>query len=109
MLRAARRAPDLDALRHRANEVFSRAAGAPLVSGNHVRILRDAAENYPAWEEAMAGARSTIHVEMYVIHYDAVGRRFIDLLASKARQGVTVRLIYDWFGCGFGPVRGLFT
>src|SRR4029450_9710393 len=36
------------------------------------------------------------------------GHRFIDLLARKARQGVKVRVLYDWFGCGMGPLVGLF-
>ena len=88
--------------------MFSRAAGAPLVEGNAVRVLCDAAENYPAWEEAIAEARSTIHIEMYFFRRDRTGRRFVDLLARKAREGVTVRLSYDWFGGGLGPLRGLF-
>jgi len=87
---------------------FSRAAGAPLVPGNRVRVLRDGAENYPAWEAAIEQARRWIHVEMYIVHRDAVGRRFIDLLTAKARAGVTVRLLYDWFGCGWTPLLGLF-
>lgn len=91
-----------------ADQVFSRAAGAPLVSGNSVRVLRDGGENYAAWEAAMRGARRTIHLEMYIVHRDKVGRRFVDLLAAKAREGVTVRVVYDWFGCGIGPVMGLF-
>jgi len=69
-----------------ANQAFSRAAGAPLVSGNAVRVLRDAAENYPVWEEAIRRARHTVHLEMYIVHRDAVGRRFVDLLAAKARE-----------------------
>jgi phosphatidylserine/phosphatidylglycerophosphate/cardiolipin synthase-like enzyme len=96
------------ALRERADQVFSRAAGAPLVGGNHVRVLRDAAENYPAWERAIAEATSTIHLEMYIIHRDPVGRRFIELLAARARAGIKVRVIYDWFGCGWSPLFGLF-
>jgi phosphatidylserine/phosphatidylglycerophosphate/cardiolipin synthase-like enzyme len=91
-----------------ADQAFSRAAGAPLVSGNAVRVLRDGAENYPAWEAAIRAAQRTIHLEMYIVHRDAVGRRFVDLLAAKAREGVTVRVIYDWFGCGIGPALGLF-
>ena len=84
------RAALVAALRTRADQVFSRSAGAPLIGGNSVRILRDARENYPAWEQAIRDARSTIHVEMYIIHRDAVGRRFIDLLAAaraRRRQG----------------------
>jgi cardiolipin synthase A/B len=99
---------DLTPLRAAADQVFSRASGAPLVGGNHVRVLRDAAENYAAWERALHGAERSIHVEMYIIHRDRTGRRFVDLLAAKAREGVAVRVLYDWFGCGLGPVLGLF-
>jgi phosphatidylserine/phosphatidylglycerophosphate/cardiolipin synthase-like enzyme len=88
--------------------VFRRSADAPLIGGNRVRVLRDARENYPAWEQAIRDARHSIHLEMYIIHRDAVGRRFIDLLAAKAREGVRVRIIYDWFGCGWSPLLGLF-
>jgi cardiolipin synthase len=96
-------------IRRLADQAFSRTAGAPLVGGNAVRVLRDAAENYPAWEAAIREARTVIHLEMYIIHLDRVGRRFMDLLAAKAREGVQVRIIYDWFGCGLAPLRGLFT
>jgi phosphatidylserine/phosphatidylglycerophosphate/cardiolipin synthase-like enzyme len=80
------------------NEELFRATGASLIHGNHLRILRDAQENYPAWEAAIQGARKTIHIEMYIIHNDKSGRHFRDLLAAKAREGVKVRVIYDWFG-----------
>jgi phosphatidylserine/phosphatidylglycerophosphate/cardiolipin synthase-like enzyme len=95
-------------LRTLAGQVFSRTAGAPLVGGNATRILRDATENYPAWTAAMAAARRAIHIEMYIFHRDAVGRRFVDLLTEKAREGVAVRVVYDWFGCGLSPALGLF-
>jgi phosphatidylserine/phosphatidylglycerophosphate/cardiolipin synthase-like enzyme len=95
-------------LRAVADQVFSRTAGAPLVAGNATRILRDATENYPVWAEAIAAARTSVHVEMYIIHRDPVGRWFVHLLAEKARQGVAIRLVYDWFGCGTGPALGLF-
>ncbi|MEO8070936.1 MAG: phospholipase D-like domain-containing protein, partial [Acidobacteriota bacterium] len=100
---------DLHGLRTLADQAFSRTAGAPLVAGNAVRILRDARENYPAWEAAIHGARHTIHLEMYIVGRDQVGRRYVNLLADKAKQGIAVRVIYDWFGCGFGPALGLFT
>ncbi|MCC7010090.1 MAG: cardiolipin synthase B [Acidobacteria bacterium] len=100
---------DLETLRTLADQAFSRAAGAPLITGNHVDVLRDATENYPAWERAIERARRSIHVEMYIVHRDAVGRRFVEALAAKAREGIAVRVIYDWFGCGLGPLRGLFS
>jgi len=81
-----------------AEQAFSRAGGAPLVPGNSIRLLRDAAENYPAWLQAIGAAERTVHFESYIIHEDAAGRQFAELLAAKARAGVRVRLIYDWLG-----------
>ena len=98
---------DSAALRGLADQVFSRVAGVLLVPGNAVRLLRDAAENYPAWLSAIASARSTVHFENYIVHDDAVGRRFADALTGKAREGVPVRVIYDWFGC-LGPASARF-
>ncbi|HWS53427.1 MAG TPA: phospholipase D-like domain-containing protein [Pyrinomonadaceae bacterium] len=79
-------------------QAYARATGAPLVLGNRVRLLKDAAENYPAWLECIAAAKSTIHFESYIIHEDDAGREFADALIAKAKEGVKVRLIYDWLG-----------
>ena len=90
-----------------ADQAFSRAAGAPLVEGNQIRLLIDGKENYPAWLEAIGAAKRYIHFENYIIHEDDTGRMFADALIEKARQGVTVRLIYDWAG-GFGKTSRSF-
>jgi len=90
-----------------ADQAFSRAAGAPLLEGNHVRLLRDAGENYPAWLEAIGAAKSHIHFESYIIYEDDSGRKFADALIAKAREGVRVRLIYDWLG-GLGKASRRF-
>jgi phosphatidylserine/phosphatidylglycerophosphate/cardiolipin synthase-like enzyme len=73
------------------------------VRGNSLRILRDGSENYPEWMKAIESARKSIHLEMYIIHNDDTGRRFRDLMAEKARQGIKVRVLYDWVGSG-GPL-----
>jgi phosphatidylserine/phosphatidylglycerophosphate/cardiolipin synthase-like enzyme len=78
--------------------LFLRSAGAPLVGGNAVRLLVDGDQNYPRWLDAIASASRTIHLEMYIVHNDQVGRRFRDALVARARAGVTVRVLYDWFG-----------
>jgi cardiolipin synthase len=88
----------LVAIRLFADQAFSRAAGAPLIAGNSVQLLRDAEENYPAWKDAIREARRTVHFESYIIHDDEVGREFAALLAKKAREGVRVRVLYDWMG-----------
>ena len=94
-------------VRQLAEQVFSRTAGAPLVSGNALRLLKDARENYPAWIEALRSAQRFIHFESYIIHEDEVGRRFAEILTAKSREGVKVRLLYDWVG-GFGKTSGRF-
>lgn len=86
------------AFRISAERAFSRAAGAPLIGGNRVRLLRDARDNYPAWLEAIGAAKHHVHFESYIIHDDKIGAAFADALLAKAREGVPVRLIYDWMG-----------
>jgi cardiolipin synthase len=68
------------------------------VPGNTVRLLRDAAENYPAGLTAIGSSRRTVHFENYMVHDDQVGRRFAAAFVEKAREGVRVRVLYDWFG-----------
>lgn len=89
---------DLTPVRELAEQVFSRTAGASLVTGNAVRLLKDAKENYPAWMEAIESAERYIHFESYIMHDDETGQRFGEVLAAKARQGVKVKIIYDWLG-----------
>lgn len=85
-------------LRILADQAFSRAAGAPLVPGNRVKLLRDARENYPAWLDAITGAQRWIHLESYIINGDRTGRMFAEALSDRARAGVRVRLLCDWVG-----------
>ncbi len=95
------------ALRVLAGQALSRAAGAPLVAGNRVSLLCDAAENYPAWLEAIEGARESIFLESYIFADDAVGNEFADALIAAARRGVRVRILQDWFGAR-GEASGRF-
>jgi cardiolipin synthase A/B len=89
---------DSEAIRRLDDQLFSRTAGAPLVRGNAVRLLRDAAENYPAWLDAIRSARHSVHFENYIINDDDAGQRFATAFLEKAREGVSVRVVYDWFG-----------
>jgi cardiolipin synthase len=92
--------------RHRASQIdpdfvdqaFSRTAGAELIPGNRVRLLKNAAENYPAWINAIESAQHRIYFETYIIHDDPVGQQFAELLSRKASEGVQVLLLYDWVG-----------
>jgi cardiolipin synthase len=105
--RRAESALTVPSVREWANQLFSRASGAPLREGNRIALLKDAAQNYPAWLDAIGSARRTIDFEMYIIHEDEQGKLFADALLRKAREGVQVRLLYDWMG-GFRKTSARF-
>jgi cardiolipin synthase len=100
-------APPTTPVRRLAEQAFSRAAGAPLIGGNRVELLIDGAAHFDAWADAIAGAGGSVFLENYIIRNDPVGRRFRDLLAERAKAGVTVCVIRDWLGC-FGLDGGGF-
>lgn len=81
-----------------ADRAFARAAGAPMIAGNAVRLLCDAEENYGAWLGAIARATRYVHFESYIIHDDRQGAMFADAFIAKAQEGVPVRVLYDWLG-----------
>ena len=85
-------------LRLVADQAFSRAAGAPLVEGNRVTLLRDAQENFPAWLDAINSAERWVHFESYILRDDISGREFAAAMTAAARRGVKVRVMYDWLG-----------
>ncbi len=89
-----------------AEQLFSRVVGAAAVEGNTVRLLRDGAENYPAWLEAIKLARHSIHFENYIFRSDAIGRQFAAALAARAQDGIAVRVLYDWMGNFLQTPRG---
>ncbi len=81
------------------SRAVTRIAGRDPRGGNGVRLLRDAAENYPAWLEAIRRARHYVHFENFIVADDAAGRLFAEALMERARAGVPVRVLYDWLGC----------
>lgn len=80
------------------DRAFDRATGSSRIEGNAVRILRDAAENYPAWLAAIDAAKRSIQFEFYIVADDEVGHQFVAALAARALAGVRVRVVYDWLG-----------
>ena len=67
-------------------------------SSNQIDLLVDAAEAYPAMEQAINEAQHHVHALFYIWRNDATGRHFRDLLVAKAKAGVTVRVLLDAVG-----------
>jgi len=71
---------------------------APLRRSETVTLLPTTPATFEAFADAIASATRTIHCEFYIWRDDATGRRITALLAERARQGVTVRVLYDHLG-----------
>ncbi|HYC31647.1 MAG TPA: phospholipase D-like domain-containing protein [Gemmatimonadales bacterium] len=76
----------------------NRAAGGRPVPGNRVELLIDGPDAYRAMHDVIASATRWVHFENYIIRSDDAGWRFAERLAQRAREGVHVRVLYDWIG-----------
>ncbi len=53
----------------------------------------------------LESAKSSINIEYYIFADDSTGKRVMDVLIRKAKEGVSVNLIYDSIGCLGAPRR----
>lgn len=77
---------------------LSHLLNAPTVEGNHVDILVNGVEIFPAMLEAIGQAEHTITFETFIYWNGRIAKEFADALADRARQGVSVHVILDGYG-----------
>jgi cardiolipin synthase len=70
----------------------------PVLRGGEAEVLQNGDRFYGAMLEAIGRAKDTINFEVYIFESDETGRRFIEAFTERARAGVEVRLLLDWFG-----------
>ncbi len=70
-----------------------------LIAGNHIELLRNGTEYFPALVTAIEQAKQTIDLQTYIFEADAVGTQIADALKAAAQRGVIVRVLMDGFGC----------
>lgn len=102
------------------------ALATPLSTGNDARLLIDGPQTQQAMLQAVRDARHEIDFETYIFEPGEIGDRLSALLASRAAEGLSIRLLYDSIGslatpatyfdrlaaagvtvCAFNPVTGL--
>ena len=76
----------------------SKLTGLAPVPCRNLEFLPDAAAKYSRLMADIEAARRRVVLGYYVFRRDRTGRRFLELLAKKARQGVEVYLLYDGWG-----------
>ena len=89
----------MEILEQMAANGFYRVANAQNSKDNHIRLLQDGPETFPAWLAAIGAARRFVHLENYILQEDAVGAQFAEALIAAAGRGVNCRVLYDWLGC----------
>ena len=72
--------------------------GVRVSDGNKVEVFTTGADAFKSLYNDIESAKEHIHVEFYIIENDKLGNRFRELLERKAREGVRVRIIYDYLG-----------
>ena len=95
---------DIDARSDHFIHVLESTCQTHLQDGNRVDIFTDGDSFYPAMLDAIRAARETIHMECYIFKKGAIGDRFVEALAARARAGVRVTLVMDAIG-SFGAYR----
>jgi len=75
---------------------------APYLPDNALIPLINGDEAYPQMLEAIEQAHSSVFLSSYIFEYDEIGRQFVSSLINAHRRGVTVRVLIDGLGVGYG-------
>lgn len=69
-----------------------------MFQGTGIDVFTAGQDKYDAMMRDIGQAQDYINVQYFIIEDDTVGGKLIDALMDKARQGVKVRLLYDYVG-----------
>ena len=83
-----------------AHTLSATGAGDP-AGGNIVRLITTGEQAFTELESLINQARHSIHIATFILGRDDTGRRIVNLLAKRAREGVKVRVQLDALGCLF--------
>jgi len=72
--------------------------GPPIIEGNHVEVLLNGDQIFPAMLKAIREAQHSINFETYIYWSGSIGKEFTEALAERARAGVKVHVLLDWVG-----------
>ncbi|WP_321995036.1 cardiolipin synthase [Clostridium butyricum] len=73
-------------------------SGSKYTVNNAVDVYVNGEDKFKQLIEDIKNAKSYIHVEYYIFKKDIIGKRIIDELTKKAKEGLEVRLLVDAMG-----------
>lgn len=71
---------------------------APLTVNNEVEIFTDGPDKFASLKLDLENAKSSILLQYYIFLDDRTGIEIAEILKQKAREGLTVKVIYDHVG-----------
>ena len=74
------------------------ATGMPFIDGNQIELFNNGDEFYPAMLTAIEKAEFSITIEAYIYWAGDIGLRFARALATRAQDGVAVKILLDAVG-----------
>lgn len=78
--------------------VMGAVLGPSLVGGNRVQALQNGDEIFAAMLSAIRSAQHSITFETYIYWSGTIGKEFAEALIERARAGVSVQVMLDWWG-----------
>lgn len=79
--------------------------GSILCPANDIKFFLWGNDKIDALIKDLEAAKHSINIEYYIFVDDEVGKRVMNVLIKKAKEGVAVKLIYDSIGCLGAPRR----
>ena len=78
---------------------------APLCVDNDIKIFTDGRHKFASLISDLRNARESIYLQYYIFEDDALGNEIADILIKKAKEGLTVKVLYDHVGSFSAPNR----
>ncbi len=69
-----------------------------LSSNNKLDLLINGEEKFPKLKQDLLNAKKHIHMQYFIYEDDEMGTEIGNILVQKVKEGVDVRVLYDYFG-----------
>ncbi len=83
---------------HTLSATVEKLTAVPHVNGNEVKLLIDGNDTFDSIVEGIDEAKEYILFQFFIIHDDGLGRRLKEHLIARAKDGVSVYVLFDEIG-----------
>ncbi len=79
-------------------KLLNKNSDSTIFINNDITIFKDGVDKFKALKDELKKAKHHIHLEYYIVKNDQIGNEIKDILISKAKEGVSIKCIYDRVG-----------